>query len=56
MERLNEKYNLDCYSDSELDSDLDEGKEYHYEHGYETLNQINSEKIRTRPEKKLKRT
>ena len=37
MERLNEKYNLDCFSDSELDSESDEGKEYHYEHGYETL-------------------
>ena len=37
MEQLNEKYNLDCFSDSELDSKSDEGKEYHYEHGYETL-------------------
>ena len=37
MERLNDKYNLDCFSDSELDSELDEGEEYHYEHGYETL-------------------
>ena len=37
MERLNEKYNLDCILDSELDSELDEGEEYHYEHGYETL-------------------
>ena len=37
MERLNEKYNLDCFSDSELDSESDEGEEYHYEHGYETL-------------------
>ena len=35
--QLNEKYNLDCYSDSELDSELDKGEEYHYEHGYETL-------------------
>ena len=25
MERLNSKYNLDCFSDSELDSELDEG-------------------------------
>ena len=24
MERLNEKYNLDCFSDSELDSESDE--------------------------------
>ena len=37
MERLNSKYTLDCYSDSELDSELDEGEQYHYEHGYETL-------------------
>ena len=37
MERLNDKYNLDCFSDSELDSESDEGEEYRYEHGYETL-------------------
>ena len=37
MERLNTKYNLDCFSDSELDSELDEGEQYKYEHGYETL-------------------
>ena len=37
MERLNEKYNLDCFLDSELDSESDEGKEYHYENRYETL-------------------
>ena len=37
MERLNSKYNLDCYSNSELDSESDEGEQYHYEHGYETL-------------------
>ena len=37
MERLNEKYNLDCFSDSELDSESDEDKQYQYEHGYETL-------------------
>ena len=37
MERLNAKYNLDCFSDSELDSELDEGEQYKYEHGYETL-------------------
>ena len=37
MERLNDKYNLDCFSDSELDSESDEGKEYRYEYGYETL-------------------
>ena len=37
MERLNDKYNLDCFSHSELDSKSDKGKEYRYEHGYETL-------------------
>ena len=37
MERLNSKYNLDCFSDSELDSESDEGEQYHYEHSYETL-------------------
>ena len=37
MERLSAKYNLDCFSDSELDSESDEGEQYKYEHGYETL-------------------
>ena len=37
MERLNNKYNLDCFSDLELDSELDKGEEYHYKYGYETL-------------------
>ena len=37
MERLNSKFNLNCFSDSELDSESDEGEQYHYEHGYETL-------------------
>ena len=37
MERLNSKYNLNCFSDSELDSESDEGEQYRYEHGYETL-------------------
>ena len=37
MERLNAKYNLDCFSDSELNSESDEGEQYKYEHGYETL-------------------
>ena len=37
MERLNSKYNLDCFSDCKLDSESDEGKQYQYEHGYETL-------------------
>ena len=26
MERLNSKYNQDCFSDSELDSESDEGE------------------------------
>ena len=34
MERLNTKYNLDCFSDSELDSESDDDKQYQYEHGY----------------------
>ena len=37
MERLNTKYNLNCFSDSELDSESDEGEQYRYKHGYETL-------------------
>ena len=37
MERLNSKYNLDCFSNSELNSESDEGEQYQYEHGYETL-------------------
>ena len=37
MERLNEKYNLDCFLISELGSESDEGEQYHYEHDYETL-------------------
>ena len=37
MERLNNKYNLDCFSESGLHSELDEGEQYKYEHGYETL-------------------
>ena len=32
MERLNSKYNLDCFSDSELDSESDEGEQYQYKH------------------------
>ena len=35
--KLNAKYNLDCFSDSELDSESDEGELHKYEHGYETL-------------------
>ena len=37
MEQLNCKYGLDCFSDSELDSESDEGEIYKYEHKYETL-------------------
>ena len=37
MERLNTKYNLDCFSDSNLDSESDEGEQCKYEHWYETL-------------------
>ena len=33
MERLNSKYNLNCFSDSELDSESDKGEQYRYEHG-----------------------
>ena len=37
MERLNSKFNLDCFSDSDLDSESDEGEQYQYAHRYETL-------------------
>ena len=37
IEWLNEKYGLDYLSDSELDSELDEGENYWYKHKYETL-------------------
>ena len=37
MEKLNTKYNLYCFSDSELDSESDEGEQYQYKHGYEML-------------------
>ena len=37
MERLNSKYNLDCFSDSELDAESNEGEQYQYEYRYETL-------------------
>ena len=37
IERLNSKYNLDCFLDSELDSESDEEEQYQYEHRYETL-------------------
>ena len=34
---LMKKYNLDCFSSSELDSELDAGDQYCYEHVDETL-------------------
>ena len=37
MERLHSKYGLNCFSDSELDSESDEEEEYRYEHNYKTL-------------------
>ena len=37
MERLNEKYKCDTFSDSELDSKSDEDEQYQYQHGYKTL-------------------
>ena len=37
MGRLKSKYDLDCFSNSELDSESDEGEQYQYEHGYETF-------------------
>ena len=36
MEWLNKKYRLDYFSDSELDSESDEGENYQYEHKYKT--------------------
>ena len=35
--RLNEKYNLNCFSSSELDSETDSDSDYWYNHKYETL-------------------
>ena len=37
IEKLNEKYKLDTFSDSELDSKSDEDEQYQYQHGYEML-------------------
>ena len=37
MEKLNEKYGPDYFSDTEFDSESDEGKKYRYEHKYETF-------------------
>ena len=36
MEWPNEKYWLDCFSDSELDSESEERENYRYEQKYET--------------------
>ena len=38
MKRLKAKCNLDCFSDSQLDSESNEGEQYKYKHGDETLN------------------
>ena len=37
MEWVNEEYGLNCFSDSELDSESHEGQNYQYELKYETL-------------------
>ena len=37
IEKLDEKYKLDTFSDSELNSESDEDEQYQYQHGYETL-------------------
>ena len=37
MEKSNAKYNLYCFSNSEFNSESDEGEQYKYEHRYETL-------------------
>ena len=37
MKQLNEKYRLDYFSDSELNSESDEGENYQYENKYEML-------------------
>ena len=34
MEQLNEKYEVDCFSDSELDLEGDEEENYQYEYKY----------------------
>ena len=40
MERLNNKYGLDCFSESEPNSESDEGEEYRYEHNYENSSKL----------------
>ena len=37
MKKLNERYRLDYFSNSELDSESDEEYDYMYEHNYEAL-------------------
>ena len=37
MEQLNDKYGLDYFSDSEVDSESDEEERYWYEHKYKML-------------------
>ena len=37
MESFNDKYGLNYFSDSKLDSESDEAEEYRYEHKYEKL-------------------
>ena len=37
LERLNDKYGLNCFSDSELDSESDESEEYRYKHKYKMI-------------------
>ena len=37
IERLNEKYNLDCFSSSELNSETNSDSDYWYDDKYETL-------------------
>ena len=46
MERLNKKYNLNCFLDSELDSESDEGEQYQYEHRYENINLKNFKELK----------
>ena len=37
MERMNKRYKLDTFSDSDLNSESDEDDKYQYQHGYEML-------------------
>ena len=51
--KLNDKYGLDCFSDSELDSEPDEGEEYRYKHKYEHAH-LNSQSLLISVLKRLK--